>query len=80
MAIGDLVQTPKGWAVTAPDTCPNGHALGAGRTTVGFQPCGGEHRGGHLAWTCRHCGESVYAPATGSACRILHGAAGVRNL
>lgn len=79
MAVGDLVHTPKGWEVTAPTHCPNGHQLGPGRMIVGHQPCGGMHRGGHTCWTCG-CGQSVYAPGTGSACRILHGAAGVRNL
>jgi hypothetical protein len=76
--IGDLIQTKKGWITEAPTHCPDGHKLKPGQVLVGFQPCGGAHPGGHTSWSCR-CGASVYAPALGSACRVLHGAAGIRS-
>lgn len=74
--IGELVRsTDDTWFVYPPKHCPVGHRLQPGRTIVGHQVCGGEHRGGHVTWSCE-CGATVYAPALGSACRVLHGAAG----
>jgi hypothetical protein len=78
MTIGQLVQSTDGrWIICPPRHCPNGHTLTPGRMLVGFQPCGGEHQGGHTSWTCE-CGATVHAPELGSACRVLHGAAGIR--
>lgn len=77
--VGELVETAKGWQVTAPTHCPTGHLL-KGNVTVGQQVCGGTHSGTHLEWYCRQCGQSVYSPAMGSACRKLNGPAGVRNV
>jgi hypothetical protein len=81
VSVGDLYRTARGWAVTAPTHCPDGHRMGPGQVLVGNQPCGGgAHPGSHLTWTCRECGATAYHPPLGSACRILHGGAGVRNV
>lgn len=74
-----LHQTSKGWAETPPAACGNGHPFGPGLMLVGTQACG-EHRGAHRTYWCRTCGDTVYRPPMGSACRKLHGAAAVRNL
>jgi hypothetical protein len=47
-----------------------------GQVLFGNQLCGG----GHLTWTCVECNQTAYRPPLGSSCRILHGAAGVRNV
>lgn len=78
--VGELVETKKGWVVTAPTHCHHGHRLHPGTYQVVHQPCGGPHRGGHTLWICGECEGIVSHPPTGSSCRILHGAAGVRNL
>lgn len=78
--IGELVPTPSGWQVVAPTHCPNGHALGPRQVSVVHLPCGGAHSGGHTVWTCRTCEATIGDPEAGSACRILHGPAGVRNV
>lgn len=77
-AVPNLRRTAKGWSETAPDACGNGHAL-VGNMLVGTQACG-EHRGAHRTYWCKKCGDTVYRPPMGSACRKLHGAAAVRNL
>jgi|GEM_PF-4172126 len=76
--VGPNHLTKRSWIVHPPSLCPNGHKLLPGKTLVGNQPCGGAHGGSHLTWSC-DCGGTVYAPALGSACRVLHGAAGVRE-
>lgn len=80
LRVGELVQTRKGWIVTPPTHCPNGHDLGPRRVSVVHLPCGGAHSGGHTLWRCNECGEAISHPAAGSACRILHGPAGIRNV
>jgi hypothetical protein len=80
MSIGDLQRTRRGWVVTAPSECPAGHPIGPGRgVLVGYMPCAGPFKNGHLTWSCP-CGETVYAPALGPECALLHGAAAVRNV
>jgi hypothetical protein len=77
---GKLVQGTDGrWFAYPPKHCPAGHRLQPRRMVVGFQVCGGDHTGGHTTWTCE-CGATVYAPELGSACRVLHGAAGNRSI
>lgn len=79
MTVGQLVRSTDGrWIIRPPARCPNGHRLEPGHVLVGHQVCGGDHRGGHVTWTCE-CGATVHAPELGSACRVLHGAAGVRG-
>jgi hypothetical protein len=78
---GDLVRRRDGkWAERPPKHCPVGHELEPGRYQVGHQPCGGRHHdgGGHRTYRC-WCGETAVQPPLGSACRVLHGPAGVRN-
>lgn len=72
--VGDLVETPTGWAVVAPLYCPNWHRID--------EP-GGNHRSlacdcgkRHYTWTC-HCGGTIYAPKLGPSCRILLGGEGL---
>lgn len=62
-----------------PDACHHGHPFGPGTVQVGTQACGG-HTGQHRSYYCVECGDITYTPPVGSACRLLHGAAGVRNL
>lgn len=76
--MGQLRKTKHGWSETAPTECSNGHPF-AGNVLVGTQACG-EHRGAHRTYWCKTCGDTVYRPPMGSACRKLHGAAAVRNL
>jgi hypothetical protein len=77
--VGELVQATDGrFIVYAPRHCPNGHPLRPGHVRVGFQPCGGEDRGGHLTWTC-DCNATVNAPEFGPVCEVLHGPAKVRG-
>lgn len=76
--VGDLVQTSRGWVVSPPIHCPNGHRLGPGRVLVGHQVCGGEDPGGHTTWRCIECDAVVYAPEIGPVCQVLHGPAAVR--
>lgn len=78
--VSKLVRTAKGWAETPPAACPNGHAFVAGVVQVGTQMCGGLHPGQHRTYYCTECGHVTYRPALGSACRLLHGPAGVRNV
>lgn len=65
--IGELRETAKGWAVQAPSECINGHTLGPGNVLVGHNQCS---CGGHLGWTCRQCGETIYHPPTIPECSL----------
>ena len=74
--IGDLVLSTTGqWMVRAPERCRNGHLL-AGRVLVGTAVCACQDR--HLSWTCDECGDTVYGPALGPHCSVLHGPARIR--
>jgi hypothetical protein len=76
--LGDLVQTTAGtWITHPPSRSPNGHTLGASEVLVGNQACLG-HGGGHTAWTCRTCDETVYGPPLNIHCTCLDGPATVR--
>lgn len=76
--IGDLRETPKGWAIQPPTECVNGHQLGPHQVLVGHQPC--TCRGSHMGWTCRECDETFYWPPVNPACSVLQGAARVREI
>lgn len=69
--IGELRPTPKGWAVTPPSECINGHPLGPGEVLVGNEPC--TCQGGHMGWTCRRCGETFLWPPESPVCTVLNG-------
>lgn len=76
--IGDLRETPRGWAIQPPTECVNGHQLGPHQVLVGHQPC--TCRGSHMGWTCRECDATFYWPPTNPKCSVLQGAARVREI
>ncbi|MDT5098135.1 MAG: hypothetical protein QOC76_1872 [Mycobacterium sp.] len=68
---------PREWITQPPRRCPNGHTLGPNRVLVGQQARLG-HGGGHTAWTCRTCDQTVYGLPLNTQCTCLDGAARVR--
>lgn len=72
--VGDLVQTPAGWAVVGPLYCPNWHSRDEAGWKCTTETCDCDTR--HYAWYC-HCGAVIYAPKLGSQCRIRSGSEGI---
>ncbi|RIS67706.1 hypothetical protein [Mycobacteroides abscessus] len=72
--VGDLVETPTGWAVVAPLYCPNWHSIEepGWKHSTDLCDCGTRH----YTWTC-HCGATTYAPKLGRNCQIRSGCEGV---
>lgn len=75
--VGELVQSTEAAGMRGHQHGAATAQLGLGRMMVGNQPCAS---GGHITWRCNECGDTTYAPPLGSACRVLHGPAGSRNL
>jgi hypothetical protein len=74
--VGDLVLSDRGeWMVRPPERCNSGHML-RGRCLVGTTVCACRDR--HATWTCNRCNDTVYGPALGPHCSVLHGPAPVR--